>query len=151
MAKAHVFKRERLEFKPAITPSGNTSIARVIGSDLSSNLGAGLEVLENVTIDWTVTYGEVRFAFEVSFIVEFDGKQHVCNPGDIVWLPQGTQLKYIARERAAYFYALYPVDWARRQSATHVEVAVHAFNRDARRFYENFGFSSSIDRLVLKA
>ena len=43
------------------------------------------------------------------------------------------------------------VDWARRQSATHVEVAVHAFNRDARRFYENFGFSPSIDRLVLKA
>jgi GNAT superfamily N-acetyltransferase len=43
------------------------------------------------------------------------------------------------------------VDWARRQSATHVEVAVHAFNRDARRFYENFGFTPSIDRLVLKA
>ena len=33
------------------------------------------------------------------------------------------------------------VDWSRRQGATHVEVAVHAFNRDARRFYEAFGFS----------
>jgi GNAT superfamily N-acetyltransferase len=43
------------------------------------------------------------------------------------------------------------VDWARRQGATHVEVAVHSFNRDARRFYENFGFARSIDRLVLAA
>ena len=43
------------------------------------------------------------------------------------------------------------VDWARRQSAIHVEVAVHTFNRDARRFYEAFGFAPSIDRLVLKA
>jgi len=43
------------------------------------------------------------------------------------------------------------VDWSRQQSATHVEVAVHAFNRDARRFYENFGFTPSIDRLVLAA
>jgi GNAT superfamily N-acetyltransferase len=41
--------------------------------------------------------------------------------------------------------------WARGQGATHVEVAVHAFNRDARRFYESFGFAPSIDRLVLAA
>lgn len=41
--------------------------------------------------------------------------------------------------------------WARGQGARHVEVAVHAFNRDARRFYESFGFAPSIDRLVLAA
>jgi len=28
---------------------------------------------------------------------------------------------------------------------------VHDFNRDAKRFYESFGFSSSVDRLVLAA
>ena len=43
------------------------------------------------------------------------------------------------------------VEWSRQRRATHVEVAVHDFNRDARRFYENFGFASSIDRLVLAA
>lgn len=39
--------------------------------------------------------------------------------------------------------------WSREQGATHVEVGVHAFNRDARRFYEGFGFLPSIDRLML--
>jgi GNAT superfamily N-acetyltransferase len=43
------------------------------------------------------------------------------------------------------------VEWSRQRRATHVEVAVHDFNRDAQRFYENFGFSSSVDRLVLAA
>jgi GNAT superfamily N-acetyltransferase len=43
------------------------------------------------------------------------------------------------------------VAWTRGQGASHVAVAVHAFNRDARRFYENFGFLPSIDRLVLTA
>ena len=43
------------------------------------------------------------------------------------------------------------VEWSRQRRATHVEVAVHAFNRDARRFYEGFGFSASVDRLVLAA
>ena len=41
------------------------------------------------------------------------------------------------------------VTWSRGQGASHVGVAVHAFNRDARRFYERAGFSPSIDRLVL--
>lgn len=40
------------------------------------------------------------------------------------------------------------VAWSREQGATHVEVGVHAFNRDARRFYTTFGFAPSIDRLM---
>jgi ribosomal protein S18 acetylase RimI-like enzyme len=43
------------------------------------------------------------------------------------------------------------VEWARERKATHVEVAVHSFNRDARRFYEGFGFKASIDRLMIAA
>jgi GNAT superfamily N-acetyltransferase len=43
------------------------------------------------------------------------------------------------------------VEWSRGQGASHIAVAVHAFNRDARRFYEDFGFAPSIDRLVLEA
>jgi GNAT superfamily N-acetyltransferase len=43
------------------------------------------------------------------------------------------------------------VEWSRQRRATHVEVAVHAFNQDAERFYKAFGFSPSIDRLVLAA
>jgi GNAT superfamily N-acetyltransferase len=41
------------------------------------------------------------------------------------------------------------VGWSRGQGASHVGVSVHAFNRDARRFYERAGFRPSIDRLVL--
>ena len=43
------------------------------------------------------------------------------------------------------------VEWSRQRRATHVEVAVHDFNRDARRFYESFGFAASVDRLILAA
>ena len=43
------------------------------------------------------------------------------------------------------------VEWSRQRRATHVEVAVHDFNHDAKRFYENFGFMSSVNRLVLAA
>lgn len=41
--------------------------------------------------------------------------------------------------------------WSREQGATHIEVGVHAFNHDARRFYERLGFARSIDRLMVVA
>lgn len=43
------------------------------------------------------------------------------------------------------------VEWARQRQATHVEVVVHDINRDARRFYESFGFEASTTRLMLAA
>jgi len=43
------------------------------------------------------------------------------------------------------------VEWSRQRRAAQVEVMVHDFNRDAKHFYENFGFLPSVDRLVLAA
>jgi GNAT superfamily N-acetyltransferase len=41
--------------------------------------------------------------------------------------------------------------WARQRGATHVEVTVHDFNQDAKRFYRAFGFARSVNRLMLAA
>jgi GNAT superfamily N-acetyltransferase len=43
------------------------------------------------------------------------------------------------------------VEWARQRRAAQVEVMVGDANRGARRFYEAFGFSATVDRLVLAA
>jgi ethanolamine utilization protein EutQ len=114
-SRPQVFHAAARRLTPAVTTSGTTSIARVIDRDVSRSLGAGIEYLENATIDWTVTYDEVLFIHEGRLRLEFDGQVHDCGPGDIVWLPEGTSLRYIAAARTSYFYALFPVDWAARQ------------------------------------
>lgn len=43
------------------------------------------------------------------------------------------------------------VEWSRQRRAAQVEVMVSEVNRDARRFYESFGFAAASDRLVLAA
>ena len=43
------------------------------------------------------------------------------------------------------------LEWSRERGASHLEVAVHAFNSDAKRFYERFGFADSIHRLAMAA
>ncbi len=115
MSRAHVFCAAERVLKPTVTETGSTMIAREIGVATSRHMGAGIEVLENVTIDWTVTYDEVLFIHSGLLTVEWEGVRYDCVPGDIVWLPEGTSLRYIAEGRAEYFYALYPVDWAAGQ------------------------------------
>ena len=115
MSKPKVFKRAEMQLKPAVPPTGTTSIARVIDRSISQHMGGGIEYLDNTTIDWTVTYDEILFVLEGPLTIAFDNGEHECHTGDIVWLPSGTHLRYIAKSRAAYFYALYPIDWAERQ------------------------------------
>jgi ethanolamine utilization protein EutQ len=115
MSEPRIFHRAEMTLKSAVTPSGTTAIARVVDASISKHMGGGIEYLEDVTIDWTVTYDEILFILEGPLTVEFVDGRHDCHTGDIVWLPAGTHLKYIAKQRASYFYALYPVDWAARQ------------------------------------
>ena len=116
MAAARHFKHSQLPFIPAKTADGETSIARVINQAFSRHIGGGLEVLDGVTIHWTVTYDEILFIHEGRMTVRTDQGAFDCGPGDIVWLPEGTTLEYDASGgRCAYFYALYPVNWAARQ------------------------------------
>ena len=116
MVGAQHFKHAQLPFIPAKVPDGETSIARVINSGISRHMGGGLEILDRVSIHWTVTYDEILFIHEGGMTIRTDQGAFDCSPGDIVWLPTGTTLEYDASKgRCAYFYALYPVDWAARQ------------------------------------
>lgn len=110
------FKHAELPLIPCKVPSGETRIARVITAGISQQMGGGYEVLERVTVRWTVTYDEILFIHEGRMTIRSGESVFDCGPGDIVWLPDGTTLEYDASAgRCAYFYALHPVDWAARQ------------------------------------
>jgi ethanolamine utilization protein EutQ len=110
------FKHAELPFTTTTLPEGQTTIARVVNAANSKHMGAGLEILERISLRWTVTYDEVLFIHEGRLTVRTGGETFDCTPGDIVWLPSGTTLDYDASGgRCAYFYALYPVDWAAQQ------------------------------------
>lgn len=114
--KPQLFSASDRAWTSAKTVTGNTTIARLINGANSDHIGAGIEVLEDVSISWTVTYDEVLFIHEGEMEIETNGERWTCQPGDVVWLPNGTTLNYDSSNgRCAYFYALYPVDWAKRQ------------------------------------
>ena len=85
------------------------------------------------------------------FFQRFDGPARTCQQIEQWLSAPGSTVLVAERGADVIGLAVLLTRTSRRQGATHVEVAVHAFNRDARRFYEAFGFSASVDRLVLAA
>lgn len=112
MSQVRLYKHDALEYKTSHVDGTTTQVCRAIGSPVSTSMGAGHEILEAVQVPWTTLYDEVIFMTEGELHIHADGKTTTGVTGDIIWLPKGTELIYDAPVRAAYFYALYPVDWA---------------------------------------
>jgi len=115
MSGARHFKYAAMPFKPAVVGAQQTMIARLVTEGLGSrSMGAGVERVENCRFEWTVTYDEILFIRSGRLTLVTDGTPRRLEPGDILWIPKGTHLRYEADEPCEYFYALYPVDWAKR-------------------------------------
>jgi len=116
MPKTHHFKRGKIKFEKYGGPPGKASIARLITPDISKTMGGGIAKFDGCSIEWTVLYDEVIVVLEGKFRLRLgkDYKQKVdAKPGDVIWLPEGTPLKYEGK-KAVVFYGLYPVDWRKR-------------------------------------
>ena len=107
------FKRRDLEFDHYAGPPGNAVISRIVGPETSQTMGAGIAIFEDSSIEWTVLYDELICVLKGHFRLQVGDTAHDCEPGDVLWIPNGTPLKYESDGRAEVFYTLYPVDWKR--------------------------------------
>ena len=88
-------------------------IARLVGPEISSSMGAGIAKFDGCSIAWTVLYDELIVTLEGNFRLCVGETVYDCAPGDVLWVPAITPLRYEG-EGATVFYALSPVDWRAR-------------------------------------
>ncbi len=103
--------------------SGGNVVATVNCGN-SANLGGGIGVFENCNIPWTVTYDEIIFGIEGTLEIHTAEGVHKVGPGDIMWLPAGTELAYVAGEPARFFFSVAPVTESKAGSSTVVHEPV---------------------------
>jgi ethanolamine utilization protein EutQ len=113
MSQTLHFKRADLAFEPYSGPPGQSQIARLVGSPESETMGAGIAVFEDSSVEWTVKYDELICVLSGHFRLVVGSERFECEPGDVLWIPNGTPLRYESDGRAEVFYSLYPVDWNR--------------------------------------
>lgn len=108
-----LFKRADMDFVHYGGPPGNATIARIIGPDLSTTMGAGIATFDDCSLEWTVLYDELIVGIEGLFRLRVGDKVFEAGPGDVIWIPEGTALKYEGKG-ATVFYALHPVHWKQK-------------------------------------
>jgi ethanolamine utilization protein EutQ len=116
MEKTLHFKKSDIEFVPFGGPPGNASIARLVTDAISKTMGAGVAIFDGCSIEWTVLYDEAVVVLEGTFRLRVgkDFSQVIeAKPGDVIWIPEGTPLKYEG-DGARIFYTLDPADWKKR-------------------------------------
>ena len=107
------FKKSERSFAAYGGPPGQATIARLVGPDISKTMGAGIATFDDCSIEWTVLYDELIVVLEGTFRLVVGSETFTCAPGDVLWIPENTPLKYEG-EKAMLFYALHPVDWRQK-------------------------------------
>ncbi len=113
MSKVQHFKRGKIKFEKYGGPPGKASIARLITPDISNSMGCGIATFDGCSIEWTVLYDEMIVVLEGRFRLRVGDEVYDAGPGDLLWLPENTALRYEG-EKARVCYALFPVDWRQR-------------------------------------
>lgn len=99
-----------LHFQHRGGPPGAAAVARAVSTDTSHTMGAGIARFDACSIAWTVLYDEVIYVIDGIFRLVTEEGTLEGHPGDIIWIPEGTELKYEG-DQATIFYAVYPGNW----------------------------------------
>ncbi len=113
MANVVHFKQSDRVFEAYGDDPQRATISRLVGPELSKTMGAGIARFDNCSITWTVLYDELIVALEGNFRLRVGDQVFSTSPGDVLWVPKGTELAYEG-DGATVFYALDPVDWKTR-------------------------------------
>ncbi|MDH4556727.1 ethanolamine utilization protein EutQ [Pseudomonas sp. BN417] len=93
-------------------PPGGASVARAVSNEVSPALGIGFARWEGAEVAWTLLYDEVIFVIEGCFELRANGELYRVEPGQLLWIPEGTELVYGGH--ALFGYVVHPGDWKQR-------------------------------------
>jgi ethanolamine utilization protein EutQ len=99
---------------------GGTYIKPFVTVRNSSSMAGGVNFLNKVSVPWELTCDEIIYCHQGQFRLVVDEESFVLNPGDMMFVPSGTSLKYEADDKCMIFYAAWPVDWKQRAGLTEV-------------------------------
>lgn len=109
--KARVLRidHQDLDFTLRGGPPGAAFVARALSNEISPDIGVGFARWEGAQVAWTVLYDEVIFVIEGCFELRVGDELFEVTPGQLLWIPEGTELVYGGH--ALFGYVVHPGNW----------------------------------------
>ena len=80
----------------------------------SPRLGAGLMEMEDTTFPWTLHYDEMDYVIEGELTVEIGHRRITAGPGQVIYIPKDSSIRFSVSGKARFLYFVYPADWQRQ-------------------------------------
>lgn len=98
-------------------PKNNIGLTDVVGSADNSAMGAGFMQWEKASFPWKLSYDEIDVVLEGELHITCDGKTSIGKPGDVFFIPKGSNIEFGTPGKVRFVYIAYPVDWAGGESS----------------------------------
>jgi ethanolamine utilization protein EutQ len=108
-ARVLCIDQQDLTFSVRGGPPGAAYVARALSNEVSPNIGVGFARWEGAQVQWTVLYDEVIFVIEGCLQLQADGEVFEVRPGQVLWIPEGSELVYGGH--AMFGYVVHPGNW----------------------------------------
>jgi ethanolamine utilization protein EutQ len=105
-----------LPFKKEV-PGLKMGLVDVITSR-EANLAAGFMTFDHSELPWRLTYDEVEYVIEGDYVLKVDSQVFRAKPGDVIYVPKGSQVVFSSPSFAKVFYVTYPANWEELSKAT---------------------------------
>ncbi|NEW61860.1 DUF861 domain-containing protein [Granulicatella sp. zg-ZJ] len=77
----------------------------------SPRLGLGLMTMEKTTFPWHLDYDEVDYVIEGQLDIITGDEVMSAGPGEILFIPKGSDIQFSVKDKARFIYVTYPADW----------------------------------------
>ena len=77
----------------------------------SPRLGLGLMTMDKTTFPWHLDYDEVDYVIEGRLDVISGDEVMSAGPGEIIFMPKGSDIQCYVKDKARFIYVTYPADW----------------------------------------
>jgi ethanolamine utilization protein EutQ len=96
---------------PGPEPGQDVRAADVVTSADGSPVAAGFLALTRGCFPWTLTYDEVQYVIEGELHLGTPDGVVVGRPGDVLYVPKGTEVTFGTPSWARLLYITFPADW----------------------------------------
>ncbi len=84
----------------------------VVTSKHGSPMGAGFLSFRKGSFPWKLTYDEVQYVIEGELHIVMREKTLIGRPGDVLFVPKGSEIEFATPSWVKLLYVTYPADWA---------------------------------------